>query len=115
MEFWDYFKAVAAITAIILAAFYVTRLLAKTNMGGLRKNAAMRLVGSLPLAKDKYVAVVEIGKYAYVLGVGGQRVERLDKVPSAELDIKSEEAAPKDFSESFREVLLSKFKKPVER
>ncbi|NCB50697.1 MAG: hypothetical protein EOM54_02270 [Clostridia bacterium] len=113
MGVWEYFKAVAAIVAIIAAAYYLTRLLAKTSGGKIRRNAGIRLVGSLPLAKDKSVAVVEIGEYAYVLGIGGQRVERLDRLPAAELGITKEEAAPKNFSACFRDELNARFKKPV--
>lgn len=113
MGFWEYFKAIAAIVAIIAAAYYLTRLLARMSGGGARRNAGIKLVGSLPLARDKSVAVVEIGEYAYVLGIGGQRVERLDRIPAAELRIKDEAAPPRDFSSCFRETLKARFKGPV--
>jgi Flagellar biogenesis protein len=113
MNFFDYFKAIAEILIIILAAFYVTRLVAKTGAGRVRRGSAIKLVDMLPLSKDKSVAVVEIGEYDYILGVGGQHVERLDKIPSAELNIKEEETTPGNFSINFREVLKSGLKRPM--
>jgi flagellar biosynthetic protein FliO len=113
MGFWEYFKAIFVIIAIIAAAYYLTRLIAKTSGGSVRRNAGIKVVGSLPLAKDRSVAVVEIGEFAYILGVSGQRVERLDKVPAAELNMRREETAPKDFSSCFKEELKARFKKPV--
>lgn len=112
MGFWEYFKAIAVIIAIIMAAYYLTRLIAKTGGGSLRGNAGIKMVGSLSLAKEKSVAVVEIGEYAYVLGISGQRVERLDKIPAAVLKTEKDETAPKDFSLCFREELKARFKKP---
>lgn len=114
MGFWEYFKAIAVIIGILAAAFYLTRFLAKTGGGSIRRTTGIKLVGSLPLAKDKSVAVVEIGDYAYILGIGGQRVERLDKIPAADLNIKKEEAPPKDFSSCFKDELRARFRKPVD-
>ena len=113
MGFWDYFKAIAVILAILFAAYFLTRLLAQYSTG-FRKSSAIKLIGSLPLSKDKSVALIEVGDYAYILGVGGQRVERLDKIPAAELNIRNEEAAPKDFSENFKTELMSRLKKSVD-
>ena len=61
MGFWEYFKAIVAIVAIIIAALYLTRFIAKSSGGRICSNTGIRLVGTLPLARDKSVTVVEIG------------------------------------------------------
>lgn len=112
MNFWDYFQAIVIIAAVLLAAYYVTRLVAKTGGGGgYRRSAGIRLVGSQSLGRDKAVAVVEIGRYSYILGVGPQRVELLDKLPKPESDEKEAEppAPPPTFGQSFREELNKRF------
>ena len=112
---WDYIQAIVIIAAVIFAAYYVTRLVAKTGGGGFRKNSGIKLHGSQPLGKDKSVAVVEIGESIYILGVGLQRVELLDKLPKAEAGFKKEEpAAPAQptFGESFKEELNKRLRRP---
>jgi flagellar biosynthetic protein FliO len=112
MGFWDYAKAVAVICAVVGAAYYLTRFLAKAG-SPLRKATGVKLVGSLPLAKDRSVALVEIGAQVYVLGVSAQHVERLDKFPRSELFPAGEETQPPppDFTASFRNELDRRLKK----
>lgn len=105
MGFWNYAWAVIVICCVIFVAYYVTRVVAKTG-GTLRKNSNIRMAGSLPLGRDKSVALVEIGEYVYVLGVSAQRVEQLDRLPKSELSLVSDERVPgAEFSESFRKIL----------
>jgi flagellar biosynthetic protein FliO len=113
LNFWDYVQAVVIIGAIILAAYYVTKIVAKTGGGGFRKTTGIRLVSSQPLGRDKSVAVVEIGEFSYILGVSTQRVELLDKLPKSELGLKKEEPreAQPGFGASFREELSKRFRK----
>lgn len=112
--FWEYFQAIVIIAAVILAAYYVTKLVAKSGSGGFRKSTGIKLVGSQPLGKDKSVAIVEIGENAYILGVSAQRVELLDKLSRDELGLKKEEPVqpPPSFGVSFREELNKRFNKP---
>ena len=111
MGFWDYAKAVAVICAVIAAAYYLTRHLARTGTP-FRKGAQVRLIGSLPLARDRSVALVEIGEHIYVLGVSAQHVERLDKFPRSELHTEDGTQAPAaDFAASFRNELDKRLKK----
>ena len=95
MYWWDYVKAVAVIALLVLAAYYATKLTARASGGRFKRSANMKLSGSLPLGKDKSVAIVKIGDFAYILGVGSQHVELIDKVPLSELPLAEEEdAAP---------------------
>jgi flagellar protein FliO/FliZ len=114
LNFWDYVQAIAIIGAVILAAYYVTKLVAKTSGGGFRKSSGIKLVASQPLGRDKSVAIVEIGENDYILGVSAQRVELLDKLPKSELSLKKEEqaGAPPGFGVSFREELSKRFNRP---
>jgi flagellar biogenesis protein FliO len=107
--FWDYFKEIVAICAVIAAALYVTKLVAKTGGGTLRKNSNIKLIAALPLARDKSVVVVAFGENAYLLGVSNQHVERLDKIPLSEIDLK-EEAPPEKFGACFKDELISRLK-----
>jgi flagellar biosynthetic protein FliO len=111
---WEYIQAIVIIVAVLFAAYYVTKLLAKTGSGGFRKSGAIKMLGSQSLGRDKAVTIVEIGEYVYILGVSAQRVETVDRLPKAEYYAKKEEpvsamppAAPPlpSFGESFREEL----------
>jgi len=110
--FWDYLQAIIVIAAVIAAAFYITRLVAKTG-GALSKGTGIRLIASQPLGKDKSVAIVEIAGTAYILGCGGQRVELIDKIPASELKTDAPPSAPSgsSFSASFREELAKRLRK----
>lgn len=87
MDFWDYFQPIAAICLILFAAYYVSRLVAQKNGGVMRKISGFKLLGNLPLGKDKSVAIVEIGKKAYILGLSSHNVEFLDKLELSELEL----------------------------
>jgi flagellar biosynthetic protein FliO len=114
LSFWDYVQAIIIIGAIILAAYYVTKIVAKTSGGGFRKTTGIKLIASQPLGRDKSVAVVEVGEFSYILGVSAQRVELLDKLPKSELSLKKEEPAktPPSIGVSFREELNKRFNRP---
>lgn len=114
-SFWDYFQAIVIIGAVLYAAYYVTKLVAKTGSGSFRKSSGIKLIGSQVLGKDKSVAIVEVGAYAYILGVAAQRVELIDKLSSLELSVKNEERATASalpsFTASFKEELSKRFNK----
>lgn len=112
MNFWDYIQAIVIIGAVILASYYVTRLVAKTGGGAYRRGTGIRQVASLPLGKDKSVVIVEIGETAYILGMTQQHVELLDKRPKDELDLKKEEQElPPSFMSSFKDELNKRLHK----
>ena len=113
MTFWDYFQSIAIICIVIFAAYYFSRIIAKSGRNTAWKCSNLKLIGTLALGKDKEVAIVEIGKYAYILGVGGQRVERLDKVELAELGFSEDTAEPvtEKFSANFKNELYCRLKK----
>ncbi|NLA85819.1 MAG: flagellar biosynthetic protein FliO [Clostridiales bacterium] len=114
LNLWDYIQAIVIIGAVILAAYYVTKLVAKSGGGGFRKSTGIKLIASHPLGRDKSVAIVEIGEFDYILGVSAQRVELLDKLPKSELSLKKEETGgtPPSFGVSFREELNKRFNRP---
>jgi flagellar biogenesis protein FliO len=114
LKAWDYIQAIVIIAAVLFGAYYVTRLVAKTGGGGLRKSSGIKFHGSQSLGKDRSVAVVEIGETVYILGVSLQRVELLDKLPKADAALKKEEptAPPPTFGESFKEELNKRFHRP---
>ncbi len=99
---WEYFKAIVVICILIFAAYYVTKVTAKASGGKFRRSSNIKLSGTLPLGKDKSVSIVKIGEYAYILGVGTQRVEMLDKVPLSELDLKEDEFFEPKLTELFK-------------
>ena len=112
---WDYIKAVAVMVAVIFAAYYVTRLAAKTG-GAVHNNKQIRQLASLQLARDKSVSIVGIGAHAYVLGVGPQRVELLDKLDLNQLDLTAEQQTEKSrFAESFQNQLCRRLRKPGDK
>ena len=114
MNAWDYIQAIVIIGAVILGAYYVTKLVAKTGGGGFRKNTGIKIIASQSLGKDKSVAIVEIGDFDYILGVSTQRVELLDKLSRTEFGLKKEEPAqtPPSFGASFKEELNKRFNRP---
>lgn len=109
MGIWEYVQAIIILIAVMAAAYYVTRLIARAS-GPYRKCPQLKLIGSLPLAKDKSVALVAVGEHAYVLGVGPQRVEQLDKLPLAEFDLIETAPEPPDFAASFQKELRARLK-----
>lgn len=113
MGILDVIQAIIILGAVIAAAYYVTKLVAKTRGGVYQRCSDLRLIGSLPLAKDKAVALVAIGEHVYVLGVGSQRVEQLDKLELSELNLSEPVREPlqQDFTAIFQKELNARLKK----
>lgn len=110
MSVWDYVQTIAVIGVVIYAAYYVTRLVAKTG-GSFRKSANIKQIGSLPLGRDKSVALVEVGEHIYILGVSAHRVELLDKLMRSEFQPVPEEQGPApEFTANFKKELLKRLK-----
>lgn len=111
--FWDYVQAIVIIAAVIFAAYYVTKLVAKTGVGAYKKAAGIKQLSALGLGRDKSVTIVEIGAFVYILGVSAQHVELIDKLTKEEFALqtkKEEQSAPMPgFSASFREELNKRF------
>lgn len=111
MSIWDYIQAIIILGAVIAAAYYVTKLVARTR-GIYQQCPDMKLIGSLPLAKDKSVALVAVGEFVYVLGVGPQRVEQLDKLPRGDLHLTETEPMERpDFVSAFQKELRTRLNK----
>lgn len=118
--FLEYFEAIVIIAAVLAAAYYVTRLVGKAGGSGFRKTTGIRMIGSQSMGKDKSVALVEIGRYRYVLGVSAQRVELIDKLGPEEttqlgeetMPMSDEQAVPPTFAESFRQELNKRLGRP---
>lgn len=112
MTIWDYVQAIVIICAVILAAYYVTKLVAKTGSGQ-RRGTGIKQVASMSLGRDKSVTIVEIGDTAYILGVGPQRIELIDKKNRDELVLDKDERPQSavTFATSFRDELNKRLKK----
>ncbi len=84
MGFWDLIKSLFLMLLIIIAAYYATKLIARAQTPG-KNGGRIRLLSVLRLGKDSSVVMVEIERTVYILGVGSQRVELLDKLPADQL------------------------------
>lgn len=94
--------------AVIAAAYFTTRWIA----GGavrMQKGSRMRVVDRLPLARDRYVAVVEVGGRYYMLGVSGSQITMLGEVDGAGYG--AADAPPP--SASWRAALFEKMNAPA--
>ena len=113
LTIWEYVQAIVIIGAVIMAAYYVTKIVAKTGGGTFRKSSGIKLIASQQLGKDKSIAIVEIGEFAYILGVSTQRIEMIDKLSKSELGLKKDEpvVTPPSFGMSFKDELNKRFNK----
>lgn len=74
----DVLRVVGALAMLVPLAYVTTRLVG--SRVALRPGRAMRLVDTLPLGPGRALYLVEVGGRMLVIGVSGQRMERLDAV-----------------------------------
>jgi flagellar biogenesis protein FliO len=108
---WDLIKSILVMVLVVFAAYYVTKIVAKTG-NPLRKNSRMKLISQIRLGKDSSIAMVEIDDYIYVLGVGSQRVELIEKLSVSNFENFDEGPEKPDFAEILKNQLLDRFRKP---
>lgn len=78
----DVLRVVGALAVLVPLAYLTTRLVG--SRVGLRPGRAMRLVDTLPLGPGRALYLVEVGGRMLVIGVSGQRMERLAAVTDPE-------------------------------
>ncbi len=99
--------------AVVFGAFYVTKFIARNGSPN-RKNDKIRLIAMQRLGKESSVAMVEIEQSVYILGVGSQHVELIDKLPITEtthLSIEEPAANRLDFAAILKRELGDRFRK----
>jgi Flagellar biogenesis protein len=118
MGFWDLIKSIIIMTAVIFAAFYATKFIAKTGSPGGRypggRNERIQLLSIKRLGKDSSVVMLEIEQAVYILGVGNQRVELIDKLPLSginQLNVTEENQNRPDFAAILKKELGDRFKR----
>jgi flagellar biogenesis protein FliO len=110
MGTWELIKSLITMVLVVFAAYYLTKIIAKRG-GPLRNNSKMRLISQIRLGKDSSIAMVEIDRVIYVLGVGSQRVELLEKLPVDAFEGFDDKTEKSDFAEIFKKQLLDRFNK----
>ena len=111
MGTWELIKSLLTMVLVVFAAYYLTKIIAKKG-SPLRNNSKMKLVSQIRLGKDSSIAMVEIDGSIYILGVGSQRVELIEKLPIDAFEGFDENQPKSDFAEIFKNQLLDRFKKP---
>lgn len=76
---WSSIVLLVIMAAVIVGAYVVTRMIANGAMRG-QKGSHMRLVDRIQLARDRFVAVVEIGGEYFMIGVAGNSITLLSKL-----------------------------------
>lgn len=105
--------ALAVIGAILVLAYYATRLLALRVPKGFamaRGERHMQVLEQMPVARDQKLMVVQVGQRFFLLGATANNIQTLAELTPEEgqqWHQGPEEGAPP----SFREVLLSQLKK----
>ena len=81
MDNWAELLGMLLVTALVLAAaFYTTKFVARRpQVGG--KGRHMQILERLPLGKDKFLAIIEVGGQYMLVGVSGQTVNLVSILP----------------------------------
>ncbi|QEK12263.1 flagellar biosynthetic protein FliO [Crassaminicella thermophila] len=85
-----YISVIGVFFFILILAYIVTKLIAK-NGAVLIKGKNIKIIEKIPLGIDKSIYLINIGTVYYVIAVGKQSIELIDKVneDSIKLNIKS--------------------------
>ncbi len=107
---WDSFVQLLVVLVIFVFVLAITALTTKW-IGGYQKtqmsNKNMRVVESLRLGNNKFVALVEVGEIYLVVGVGKDEVHTIAKLTKDELPelLSFEETNVSNGVEGFQEIL----------
>ncbi|MEA4889092.1 MAG: flagellar biosynthetic protein FliO [Clostridiaceae bacterium] len=81
MDNWAELLGMLLVTVLVLAAtFYTTKFVARrSQIGG--KGRHMQILERLPLGKDKFLAIIEVGGQYMLVGISGQNINLISVLP----------------------------------
>jgi flagellar protein FliO/FliZ len=100
--------------AVLFLAYYTTKLISKKS-AYLMKNKNIRIIERAPLTIDKSIVIVNIGEIYYLIGVGKQSMELLDKIHKEDIeiildDMNDQHEVPSNKFKFYLENFLNKYK-----
>lgn len=116
---------IAAVAAVLCLAYFFTKYFAGKNLAGMGiprsrgKGGQLRLLDRMPLGRDQYLAVVEVGNACLLLGVTGSQVTLLRELSAEEAALwkanleslsDGQPGAPVSFQDALKEVLKQRKK-----
>ena len=75
----------AAVCAVVLAAYFITRFLASGARPGGQKPHSLKLIDRFAVSKDKMFVLISAGQNAYLVGVTNQAITLIDTVDLPEV------------------------------
>ncbi len=77
---WQTIKLIAIFLLILLLAYYATKFVARFHNNSLNGKTNLRIMESMSLGNNKFLAVVEINGVYYALGIGKDEITFIDKL-----------------------------------
>ncbi|GEM_PF-5115190 len=109
--YWFLLKLVGGLGVVILTIWGIGKLLQKSGIGN-NSNQFMRVHSTLPLSRDQFLRITQIGKKFIVIGVTGESINKICEITDPdviqELNFQSEEAEEEpeqDFSNLLKRFL----------
>jgi len=106
-DFWDTFLYVIVMIAVIVAAYVATRYLA--GKGRRVQSRHIRVLDRMMLARDKHIALIEVGDKNLLIGVTNQSINVLGDIDGDSLKIEQntgELTAQKGFMSRLRDFIM---------
>ena len=106
-DFWDTFLYVIVMIAVIVAAYVATRYLA--GKGRRVQSRHIRVLDRMMLARDKHIALIEVGDKNLLIGVTNQSINVLGDIDGDSLKIEQntgELTAQKGFISRLRDFII---------
>ncbi len=107
---WDKIAQLLVVLVIFIFVLLITAFTTKF-IGGYQKtqlsNKNLKIIESLRLANNKYLALIEVGEVYLIVGVGKDEIHTIAKLTKDELPNVAtyEDATSGDFGKGFQEIL----------
>lgn len=72
---------------IVVLAYFTTRFIARYQSNSINTRSNMRIIESMRVSNNKFIAIVEVCNSFYIIGVGKDEITLIDKLDSEDADV----------------------------
>lgn len=101
---------------IVVLAYFTTRFIARYQSNSINTKSNMRVIESIRVSNNKFIAIIEVCNSFYIIGVGKDEITLIDKLDPEDADlIKNSQMSDSGKKIDFKEILSQIKNKGVDK
>lgn len=96
--------ALIALVGVLVLAYFTTRWLSNSSVGR-RGKGIIAIIDRQPVAQDKNLLIVRVGKRNFLIGVSSQNIAKLAELEEEDISVSNPPPREQDFAAALKSVL----------